>query len=666
MALLKRIANKQGDGAGRALYALKHAVAVRTNIPSPLIFLLSGELSPGLRRELAREYNRHLLIHQGSSKTQHFVVSFGHHLTEREIEKVLDRLENLFNDPYRYHLFVVHQEKHGTAVHVIESADPEGRLRHLSRKEFFDLKRAVIRELRPFLNGREREVAGNFVRDKITEDWKHSVELNAPGRSFKEYIRQTVREASELLKSGELRKAVELLKSRKVEIKEYRAGELSPAGRPLKRNRLYAVLEHPSGGLIAVRLDKKMRATFQHYLKAYREYENGLEQARRRIRELEAAITALEGGDTGAGKEKREPETRSLYAGRAKKVEERHPEPDYDSEWDVDFLLESLGDSRQESGETRERYEASEELPTGSAGLDDEQVDTLASSAPTVNNSGNDFPNSDRPLSRLASSDTTSPEHLPATDAGIEILEQVPLRKLYKPPKDLQVHEELRECWWFLMEIPELYYLRYKENGKKATGIATQTITGNWVILDKESFPCEISLWLRKSSKIVVVEKLTDAIALNLYRGQEFFIYSYLILNGMENLDKAVDWLKENKSKYKYLYVALSLDEKGIEGRKKLKRELPQAKQIYFAGKDLRETLYDWELRRQFSPVCEDAMENPYELQRYLEKGLDKDVLRELSLKLYELYEKHFVKEITDEKGKKPSRDEDYDIGLDI
>ena len=110
MALLKRIANKQGDGAGRALYALKHAVAVRTNIPSPLIFLLSGELSPGLRRELAREYNRHLLIHQGSSKTQHFVVSFGHHLTEREIEKVLDRLENLFNDPYRYHLFVVHQE----------------------------------------------------------------------------------------------------------------------------------------------------------------------------------------------------------------------------------------------------------------------------------------------------------------------------------------------------------------------------------------------------------------------------------------------------------------------------------------------------------------------------------------------------------------------------
>jgi 5S rRNA maturation endonuclease (ribonuclease M5) len=173
-------------------------------------------------------------------------------------------------------------------------------------------------------------------------------------------------------------------------------------------------------------------------------------------------------------------------------------------------------------------------------------------------------------------------------------------------------------------------------------------------------------LWLRKSSKIVVVEKLTDAIALNLYRGQEFFIYSYLILNGMENLDKAVDWLKENKSKYKYLYVALSLDEKGIEGRKKLKRELPQAKQIYFAGKDLRETLYDWKLRRQFSPVCEDAMENPYELQRYLEKGLDKDVLRELSLKLYELYEKHFVKEITDEKGKKPSRDEDYDIGLDI
>jgi 5S rRNA maturation endonuclease (ribonuclease M5) len=643
VAILKRVSNKQGNGAGRALYALKHAVAVRTDIPSPLIFLLSGELSPELRRKLAREYNRHLLIHQGSSKTQHFVVSFGHHLTEKQIEKVLDRLENLFSDPYRYHLFVVHQEEHGTAVHIIESADPAGRLRHLSRKEFFDLKRAVIRELRPFLNEREREVARNFIRDKITEDWKHLVELKAPERSFKEYIRQTVREASVLIKSGELRKAVELLKSRNVEIREYKAGELSPAGKPLKRDRLYAVLEHPSGGLIAVRLDKKMRATFQQYLKAYKEYENGLEQASWRIRELRSAIGSLKGGAPGIRGEKRELEARSFYPGGAEEVAGRHSESRAESEWEFDFLYEILRDSRQESGETRERRETSEELPTGSTGLDDEQMDIPAGSTPTGNNSGNDFPHSDRLPSRPASSDTVSPGHLPATYTEIEILEQVPLQELYEPPKDLQVHEVLRECWWFLMEIPELYYLRYRENGKEATGLATRTITGEWVVLDRESSSCEISLWLRKSSKIVVVEKLTDAIALNLYRNQGIFVYSsYLILNGMENLDKAVDWLKENKSKYKHLYVALSLDEEGIEGRKKLKRELPQAKQIYFAGKDLRETLYNWKLRRQFSPVCEDAVENPYELQRYLEKGLDKNVLRELSPKLYELYKKHF------------------------
>ena len=54
MAILKRVSNRQGDGAGRALYALKHAVAVRTDIPSPLSLVLDGELSTELGKELAK------------------------------------------------------------------------------------------------------------------------------------------------------------------------------------------------------------------------------------------------------------------------------------------------------------------------------------------------------------------------------------------------------------------------------------------------------------------------------------------------------------------------------------------------------------------------------------------------------------------------------------
>ncbi len=58
MAILKRVPNGKGDGAGRSRYSLEKAVAVRTDIPSPLSLLLDGELSPELRRELASEFNR--------------------------------------------------------------------------------------------------------------------------------------------------------------------------------------------------------------------------------------------------------------------------------------------------------------------------------------------------------------------------------------------------------------------------------------------------------------------------------------------------------------------------------------------------------------------------------------------------------------------------------
>jgi hypothetical protein len=288
VAILKRVANGKGDGAGRSRYALDKAVAVRTDIPSPLSFLLGRELTTELRSELASEFNRHLLLHQGDYRTQHFVVSFGHRLTEKEIEKTLDRLENLFNDPLRLHLFVVHQEEHGTAVHIIESATPDGKLRHLSRKEFFELKRAVIRELQPFMNEREKEVAKNFEKGASTVDWKHQVELKGEERSWKAYIREAVEQATSLIEAGQVNEAVELLRERGIELVEVKAGELSPAGNRVKRDNLYAVLKWQGK---CMRLNKKMRATFERYVAAVRELENRKEK----VEEKEGQVKEING-----------------------------------------------------------------------------------------------------------------------------------------------------------------------------------------------------------------------------------------------------------------------------------------------------------------------------------------------------------------------------------
>ena len=141
MAILKRIANKSGDGAGRSRYIVRKAVEIRTDIPSYFSLLSGRELTPELCWEIANEYNRFLLLHQGDYRTQHFVVSFGHFLSDKEVEKVLDLLQEIFDDSLRYHLFAVHVEEHGTAFHIVESASPDGKLRHLSKIEYHQLKR---------------------------------------------------------------------------------------------------------------------------------------------------------------------------------------------------------------------------------------------------------------------------------------------------------------------------------------------------------------------------------------------------------------------------------------------------------------------------------------------------------------------------------------------
>jgi 5S rRNA maturation endonuclease (ribonuclease M5) len=775
VAILKRVSNRQGDGAGRALYALKHAVAVRTDIPSPLSLVLDGELSTELRKELAKEFNRHLLLHQGSSKTQHYVVSFGHHLTEREIEKVLDRLENLFSDPYRYHLFVVHQEEHGTAVHIIESADPDGRLRHLSRKEFFELKRAVVRELQPFLNEREREVAKNFSRNIATEDWKHPIELFAPERSFKEYIRRTVKEAAELIGKGCLDGAIELLELRGVKIKEYKAGELSPSGKLLKRDRFYAVFNHPYRGFIAVRLDKKMKATFQLHLNALRELERELGRFEEEFEHVERALREsepLRGGvpserkgvpaeGEGAPKEGAGAPSGDKHLIEAEGAPKRGSR-EFKEEGDR-ALRERAGvdEDKRKAGETKDskggvESQSEVEMPISREILDEikqlppekvlsylgipyKQVgnqimakavwrgEKEASVSIQYKNgkwlwhdfgtdeggdwidlyrryTGSDFkeavstlmelsnlaytPNISTREPNLSRKRPKTTSSLSPAETEFEELERIPLRELQEPPKDLREYLELKgflPYWDSLREIPELYYLRYRRGSKEYSGLATKTTAGTWIIKNKHGTyvsqqPSGISLWRRDPLKVIVVEGFSDAVALSIY--PNFRNYSILILNGLGNLDKAVEMLKVlSPSK---LYIALDLDEKGLEGRRKLIDEFPEARQIYFYGKDPAEHLLDEFAREYLPPFCEDWIASPYDLYvgllpRYFEGGyLDEEVLDELSPELYEHYlERKFLDEeaerytkeiesVEEEYSPQPEEnepEEDYDIG---
>jgi len=298
MAILKRIPNKSGDGAGRSRYTLQKAIAVRTDIPSPLSLLIySSNLTDSLRNEVANEFNRFLLRHQGSYKTSHYVVSFGHFLSSEEIEEVLDRIQQIFDDLDRYHLYVVHQEAHGTAVHVIESANREGQLRRLSPRQFHDLKRQVIDQLSPYMNARELEVAKNYQSGISTQDWKSGEEIHLGKKSWKEYIRKCVNQASELIKNGEIEEAFDFLESVGIEIQEVEPGGLSPYGRRVRRKRTYAVYRHPQKGIIAIPIDKKMKATYTTYVNALEEQENEIEQ----IKEIIARDSEFETPERESG-----------------------------------------------------------------------------------------------------------------------------------------------------------------------------------------------------------------------------------------------------------------------------------------------------------------------------------------------------------------------------
>jgi len=306
MAILKRVKNGTGDGAGRARYALRKAIMVWTDIPSSLS-LLPAESLLRKREELANEFNRHLKRHQGSYKTQHFVLSFGHYLSEEEILEVIERLrENIFYDSTRLHLIAVHQERHGTAFHIIESGNQEGRLRHLSRKEFYFMNRKVKLVMRPFMNEREREVERNFINRVATQDWRHQIEIKAPERSFKVKVRKIlIEEVAPLVKQGKIKEAKKVLKKNGIEVKEYKAGEISPKNKKvLKRDRLYAFVNW-NDKQVAITLDSKMKATYLELKKAIEECENGLErigkearQDRERTEKLRDEVKAHKRADT--------------------------------------------------------------------------------------------------------------------------------------------------------------------------------------------------------------------------------------------------------------------------------------------------------------------------------------------------------------------------------
>ncbi len=669
MAVLKRIANKQGNGAGRAPYALEKAVAVRTDVPSPLSLLLGDrELLAELKRELAEEFNRHLLIHQGNCKTQHFVISFSHHLSSRQIEKLLDRIESIFSDPFRYHLYAVHQEDHGTAVHVIESADPDGKLRHLSQKEFYDLKRTVIRELRPFMNAREREVARNFQRGTPTQDWKHQIELHASKRSFKEYVRQTVLKASELIRQGDIDGAIELLISKGVEIIEKKAGELSPSGRILRKDRTYAVLNHPVFGQIAVRLDKKMRTTFRLYLSALEEIESEFRKAEETLREFQGSYRET----SGAGEQKTS--VRGRAPGEREKTSGSHLSLQSISEKTPEGRNGAPEPKEPETGIPELRSETSGTLagalgPAGRAGESDKQ--TQIPEEPALNrNSHLKEPNKStktgekelRPQHRRTErvpQEVESPTHsirssnaepdrertllhgreklpdgAPELDAepyrSAETAEPLPPERSNSGSSEKlgNIHRQPEQS----VLSPRTQDLSRLLQHKRQVEVSDQALRN---VHTSEPQTEKLSILRRDPSKVIVVKSLSDAKAISRYK--KFKDHTLLILNSPENLNRAVKTLKRLSPEK--LYVATSLDEKGIEVRRKLKRAFPNALQIYFYGKNPAEHLKH---SGALPPAPEDSLTSVGDMQvleNFMLGGyLTEELLLELSPKLYELF----------------------------
>jgi hypothetical protein len=306
VAFVVKVQNGKGDGAGRSRYLLKDpekVLAVSTNIPSPSLIL-------GDYRSLADDFNRILLARQRDYRTDHFVISFQHRFSQRDLEKITQIIETEFQKTFgedRPYLIVVHAENfknktpekileerlgvgggvsqspiEGTSFHVVMGRNAEGKGIRLSKRDYMLFKRRMIEKLQEFMNEREKEVFQHFLEGKRERDFYKKGELYKPEKLEKVWAKKILKEVTEALEKGDVRKAVEVLEEHNAEIRSF---EISPYNhRKLKEPTPYILLPRINkDGIFAVRLRKAERVLYEKYRTVFEEVKNESERISEKI-----------------------------------------------------------------------------------------------------------------------------------------------------------------------------------------------------------------------------------------------------------------------------------------------------------------------------------------------------------------------------------------------
>lgn len=144
----------------------------------------------------------------------------------------------------------------------------------------------------------------------------------------------------------------------------------------------------------------------------------------------------------------------------------------------------------------------------------------------------------------------------------------------------------------------------YEVGDKKRYGIGMQTLNGGWVIrqtldITKSSGTRylfigqgDITYWSGVGDKLIVVEGMFDGIsAIKLSKQKNIQI---LILNSTSNCKKAITFIKDNKSRFNKIVLALDMDEAGISTANLMYNDLKdvvETKILKYNAKDLNELL---------------------------------------------------------------------------
>jgi len=318
VAVVYRVPNKKGDGAGRSRYLLsdmKKVLGIRTNAP----------LSPLPDKSLASEWNRFLKSWQGSYKTTHLIISFPRLLSGSQIEEILEYLDQKLPEYVgdRFHLIVVHREVFngksitpeeileiregkreepgkidGTAFHIVLSADLQGKLLRLRPSEFKKMKLEISEYLtKKFGNEREKEVLQNFKKGIRTRDPFTQGEIKAPEKLEKVKARKLIKEITQALENGDIDTAIKIQKKNRMKFVPYKKGQLSPWNKQkLKEDTVYLFMPKFDGsGIFSMRLPKKAKLLWSQYQTVFNEVQNELgiieaeaRQDRERTEELRA------------------------------------------------------------------------------------------------------------------------------------------------------------------------------------------------------------------------------------------------------------------------------------------------------------------------------------------------------------------------------------------